>query len=71
MLIWIMLYILLCLLCRWLMTSNIVARFSYWDWTPEQNKLYILIMWIFLSFVFVVGIFNTDLRNAFLADYLY
>ena len=63
------LYICLCLFVRWLISPNILDRLSFWDWTPEQNKLYILIMWFFLTFVFMYGVFNSDVRKAFLSDY--
>ncbi len=71
MLLWITLYIALCLFYRWLISPAILARLSFWDWTPDQNKLYILIMWLFSTFVFIYGIFNSDFRNAFFADYLF
>lgn len=71
MLIWTALYICLCLFYKWLISPTILDRLSFWDWTPEQNKFYILIIWFFSTFVFVYGLFNSDFRRAFLLDYLF
>jgi len=68
---WIVLYIFLCLLFRWLILSDITKRFGSWGWTSDQNKLYLSIMWVFSTFVFLYGIFNSSFRNAFLLEYLF
>ena len=73
MLVWIALYIIICLFFRWLIFSNssMAERLGSWGWTPDQNKLYFSIMWLFSTFVFLFGIFNSNFRNSFLLEYLF
>ena len=57
---WIVLYIFLCLFFRWLIFSDITERFGSWGWTSDQNKLYLSIIWVFSTFVFLYGIFSWE-----------
>lgn len=50
---------------QWLVGLKSVFTLGWmtWDWNAEQLRLYALLLWIFASIWFVVGLFNPDLRG--------
>lgn len=70
---WIIQYALQSLLYKWILSwggakwlvglkSALTLGWITWDWNAEQIRLYILIIWIFSSLWFVVGLFKPELR---------
>lgn len=46
--------------------SMFVIGWLAWDWSSEQIRLFILIMWLVETVVFGIGLFNTPLRLEWL-----
>lgn len=49
---------------QWLvgLKSALTLGWMTWDWNAEQIRFYILMIWIFSSIWFVLGLFNPSLR---------
>lgn len=43
-----------------------VVGWLAWDWNSEQIRLYTVIIWLVETVVFMLGVFNTPLRLAWL-----
>ena len=70
---WILIYLCFSLVCKWILSwggaqwlegikSALTLGWMTWDWNAEQIRFYILIIWIFSSVWFVVGLLNPSLR---------
>lgn len=76
-LLWIILYILISLLHKWIISWGGAKTLEGWksffvlgwfslDWNSEQIRFYSLISWLIFTIIFVIGCFNAQFRTAYL-----
>ena len=72
-LVWIAYYLLISVFSRWIISWGGASRVEGWlsfivigwfalDWRAEQIRLFVLLMWIVSTFVFIYGLFNPAFR---------
>lgn len=77
MLSWFILYLLLSLFYKWIISWGGAKKIEGWksffiigwfafDWSSEQIRFFALISWIILTFIFIYGLMNSQFRNEIL-----